>query len=97
MSDEGRAARKNRMARMEGSFAWSSRLGYKKARWRGLHRLRIQDLLIATTQNCLILLRNFGSQLDKATNRVLFAFECLRTLMNLVVFPNLTAQVLLAA
>ncbi len=97
MSDEGRAARKNRMARMEGSFAWSTRLGYKRARWRGLHRMCIQDLLIATTQNCLILLRSLASLPERAAIRLSFAFARLRTLMNAFILPCMTATGNLAA
>lgn len=81
MSDQGRASRKSRMARMEGSFAWSCRLGFKRARWRGLDRMRIQDLLIATTQNCLILLRGLLSLPEKAANRVSTTFVYLVKLL----------------
>ncbi len=92
MSDQGRAARKSRMARMEGSFAWSSRLGYKRARWRGLNRMRIQDLLIATTQNCLILLRSLIS-LPEQANRISFIFACLRQRLNTLVPSSITSTV----
>ena len=45
---------------MEGSFAGSTRFGYKRARWRGLWRVQIQDHLIATVQN-IGLLTKFGN------------------------------------
>jgi transposase len=77
-SAEGRQARKQRMARMEGSFARSTRFGYKRARWRGLDRVRIQDLLIAAVQNCLILIGctalvpgKAAQEVSSATNRLL--------------------------
>ena len=36
---------------MEGSFAESCRYGFKRARWRGMERVQIQDYLIAAVQN----------------------------------------------
>ena len=42
---------------MEGSFAHSVPLGYKRARARGLVNMKIQDYLVATVQNLLILIR----------------------------------------
>jgi transposase len=56
------AARKRLMARrkakMEGSFADAAhRHGFKRARWRGLMRVSVQNLLIATMQNLRKLLR----------------------------------------
>jgi len=48
--------RRRRMWRMEGSFAdAATRHGFKRSRWRGLWRQRIQDLLIATVQNLRLL------------------------------------------
>lgn len=43
---------------MERSFARSKRYGYKRARWRGLRRLQIQEYLTATIQNILVLISN---------------------------------------
>jgi transposase len=43
---------------MEGSFAGSTRFGYKRARWRGLWRVQIQDHLIATVQNIGLLINH---------------------------------------
>jgi IS5 family transposase len=44
--------RKRRQDLMERSFADASNLhGFKRARWRGLIKQSIQDLLIATVQN----------------------------------------------
>lgn len=54
---EGKAHRKRRRWMMEGSFAHSVRLGYKRARARGLRNMQIQDYLVAAIQNLLILTR----------------------------------------
>src|SRR5215471_15619813 len=54
-------ARRDRIRRkylMEGSFAdAANHHGFKRARWRGLHKQRIQDWLIAACQNIRILVR----------------------------------------
>jgi len=47
---------KTRMHLSERSFAQASRYGYKRARWRRLWRMQIQDFLIATIQNIQILI-----------------------------------------
>lgn len=49
---------KRRQWVMEGSFARSTRYGYKRARWRGLWRVELQELLIATLQNILALIKS---------------------------------------
>jgi transposase len=54
---QGREHRKRRRWMMEGSFAHSVRLGYKRARARGLVNMKIQDYLVAAVQNLLILIR----------------------------------------
>ncbi|MGI6386863.1 MAG: transposase [Desulfomonilia bacterium] len=48
---------KKRQDLSERSFAWSTRYGYKRARWRRLWRMEIQDFLIAAVQNISILIR----------------------------------------
>ena len=53
-----RRDRRRRQHLMEGSFAASTRHGFKRARWRRLHNQRIQDYLIAVCQNIQILIRN---------------------------------------
>jgi len=53
---EGKDHRKLRGWMMEGSFAHSVRLGYKRAHGRGLRNMTIQDYLVAAVQNVLILL-----------------------------------------
>jgi len=42
---------------MERSFARAVRLGFKRARWRRLWRVRIQEYLTAAIQNIMILVR----------------------------------------
>ncbi len=41
---------------MERSFARGTRYGYKRARWRGLWRVQIQEYLTASIQNIMVLL-----------------------------------------
>jgi len=48
---------KTRQHLMERSFARATRYGYKRARWRGLRRVAIQEYLTATAQNIMVLLR----------------------------------------
>jgi len=48
---------RRRKTLMEGSFGQATRYGYKRARYRGAERVTIQDLLVATVQNVLILCR----------------------------------------
>ena len=43
---------------MERSFARSKRYGYKRARWRRLWRVEIQEYLTATIQNIMVLVRH---------------------------------------
>ncbi len=42
---------------MERSFARAVRFGFKRARWRGLWRVMVQDYMIATIQNLAVLIR----------------------------------------
>ncbi len=43
---------------MERSFARATRYGYKRARWRRLWRVEIQEYLTASIQNMMVLLRH---------------------------------------
>lgn len=62
----GRAHRARRRWMMEGSFAHSSRLGYKRTHVRGIRSVTGQNFLIAAVQNVLIVLwkkaRNLASK-----------------------------------
>ena len=57
---------KTRQHLMERSFARAQRFGFKRARWRGLWRVRIQDYLTAAVQNIQVLLR-YGSDPRRRT------------------------------
>ena len=50
---------------MERSFARSKRYGYKRARWRRLWRVEIQEYLTATIQNIMVLVSHVKEQ-DRA-------------------------------
>lgn len=70
-SPAARRDRKRRRYLMEGSFADATNChGFKRARWRGLWRQRIQGHLIAACQNIRILLRKCG-QTDKTAGAAL--------------------------
>jgi transposase len=57
---------KTRQHLSERSFARSTRYGYKRARWRRLWRVKIQDFLIATVQNILALVTKAVGKLSKS-------------------------------
>jgi transposase len=58
-SDAARYSRKRRKHVMEGSFAdAANNHGFKRSRWRGLWRQRIQGWMIAAAQNLRLLLRH---------------------------------------
>jgi len=50
-STEARQDIKTRQHLMERSFARSTRYDFDRARWRGLWRMRIQELLVCSIQN----------------------------------------------
>jgi transposase len=50
----------------ERSFAQSTRYGYKRARWRRLWRVKIQDFLICATQNIMVLVKTSQEKLSKS-------------------------------
>lgn len=54
----------------ERSFAWSKRYGYKRARWRRLWRMQIQDFLVAAVQNISILIRHSKDKMSKSNAQV---------------------------
>ena len=59
---------KTRQHLSERSFAQSKRYGYKRARWRRLWRVKIQDFLIAALQNIQILISNSKSKAQSQVN-----------------------------
>ncbi|MBN2897322.1 MAG: IS1182 family transposase, partial [Clostridia bacterium] len=58
---------KHRQDLSERSFAWSTRYGFKRAKWRRLWRMEIQDFLIAAIQNITILIRQPKNRMSKSS------------------------------
>jgi transposase len=54
----------------ERSFARSTRYGYKRARWRRLWRMEIQDFLIAALQNITVLISHTEEKISKSTAQI---------------------------
>jgi len=65
-SDQAKRDIKYRQHLSERSFARSKRYGYKRARWRGLWRMEIQDFLIAAIQNICVLIKNANDKMSKS-------------------------------
>jgi transposase len=57
---------KCRQSLSERSFAWSTRYGYKRARWRREWRMEIQDFLIAAIQNIIVLIKQPRNRISKS-------------------------------
>ena len=57
-SREAKKDIRTRQHLMERSYARGTRYGYKRARWRRLWRVQIQEYLTASIQNIMVLLRN---------------------------------------
>jgi len=53
----------------ERSFAKSTRYGFKRARWRSLWRMEIQDYLIAAIENIMVLIAQPKKQMSKSNAR----------------------------
>ncbi len=70
ISSESKKDIRTRQHLMERSFARSTRYGYKRARWRRLWRMQIQEYLTAGIQNILTLLRNIKEPTAAAQMRV---------------------------
>ena len=74
--------RRRRQHLQERNFAdAANNHGFKRARWRGLWRQRIQDLLIATLQNLRILIRNNSAILAQSLTRLLNRFAAMLALL----------------
>jgi len=65
---------RRRRIRAEGTFAEAQRYGFKRARWRGLEKARIQNLLIASIQNLQKLIQAKVRRLKSACRAVPAAF-----------------------
>ncbi len=61
---------KTRQHLMERSFARGERLGIKRARWRGLWRMEIQEYLTCVIQNIQVLISRSGPSKEAAINAV---------------------------
>jgi len=61
-SREAKKDIRTRQHLMERSYARGTRYGYKRARWRRLWRVQIQEYLTATLQNVMVLVRNTKKQ-----------------------------------
>ncbi len=69
-SQEAKRDIKTRQHLSERSFARSKRYGFKRARWRRLWRMEIQDFLIAALQNILILANHSKSTISKSNAQI---------------------------
>jgi transposase len=61
---------KTRQHLSERSFARSMRYGFKRARWRRVWRMQIQDFLIAATQNIMVLITQSQEKLSKSNAQI---------------------------
>ena len=59
---------------MERSYAYGKRFGYKRARWRELWRVSIQQLLVATVQN-LMKITKHEDQLRQLCSNLFFMYR----------------------
>jgi transposase len=69
-SAEARQDIKTRQHLMERSFAQSTRYDFDRARWRGLWRMRIQELLVCTIQNIQVLIKQTNKPKKAVAARV---------------------------
>lgn len=69
-STEAKRDIKTRQHLSERSFARSKRYGYKRARWRTLWRMEIQDFLIAAIQNIIVLVNKPVDRMSKSNAQV---------------------------
>jgi transposase len=69
---------KHRQDLSERSFAWSTRYGYKRARWRNLWRMQIQDFLVAAVQNITLLIKQPKEKMSKSNVRAEQVRACQR-------------------
>lgn len=96
-SSESQADFKRRQSFMERSFAQAIRHGFKHARYRGLVRVGIQDLLVAAVQNLQILARHGFGVPAAALSAELHAFNPFRWPSALFELPIRRASAILIA
>lgn len=82
-SVEARQDIKTRQHLMERSFARSTRYDFDHARWRGLWRMRIQELLVCSIQNIQVLIK----QTNKPKKAVTAKAKVLKTTLNELISP----------
>jgi len=69
-SAEAKRDLRKRQSMMERSFARATRYDFDRARWRGLWRMRIQELLVCSIQNIQVLIRQTGKPNKAVAARV---------------------------
>ncbi len=81
-SSESKKDLKTRQHLSERSFAQSTQYGFKRARWRTLWRMEIQDLLIAAIQNIKVLINQPKPRMSKSNVEECrkTGFQCLKGL-----------------
>ena len=84
---------KTRQHLSERSYAQSTRYGYKRARWRGLWRMQIQDYLIAAVQNIQTLMREKERRAANAVRVVTDKYMAVRARL-LFVFRQISLIIL---
>lgn len=86
---------KTRMHLSERSFAHASRYGYKRARWRRLWRMQIQDFLIAAIQNIQILIKHMKPRVESAVRIVGNYTRCIEGIQSISGFISYSTSYLL--
>jgi hypothetical protein len=83
-SRESKRDLKTRQHLSERSFARSTQYGFKRARWRRLWRIKIQDFLIAAIQNITVLISRKKNGMSKSNvgERLGTGFQSLKWLTN---------------
>src|ERR1700724_3786352 len=95
---QAKLEREGRQHLIERSFADASNLhGFKRARWRGLIRQSIQDLLIATVQNLRKLIGAIQNAPDSARKPLIRTLSQLYTMLSTLLTPDPPRQRVLAS
>ena len=85
---------KHRQDLAERSFAWSTRYGYKRARWRRLWRMEIQDFLVAAIQNITVLVKQPKNRMSKSNVQTTGLGKFIKgQLSGSLIWPCMTAPV----
>lgn len=92
-SEKGISDLKKRQHMMERSYAYGKRFGYKRARWRGLWRVSIQQYLVASVQNLLKIMKYAG---DPGSERILSLFNDLNHTFSNIFIKIFTQKRILA-